>query len=106
MPVMELVQELASKQRVCRRHRGQSLVEGMVALPLFLLFVAAIVQLIWLLLAKHLLVSATSYVALYAAIKPEDTLNQQAVFMQRIKPLQQNLPLPRIELVLPDEKSA
>ncbi|RUO43828.1 hypothetical protein CWE15_01100 [Aliidiomarina taiwanensis] len=89
-----------------KHQKGQSLVEGLVALPLFFLLAAAIVQLIWLFLAQQLLISATSYVALYAATAPEDTLAQQAVFQQRIKPLGQHVPLPHIHLVLPDKKQA
>ena len=69
------------------RAKGQSLVEGLIALPIFLLFCAALVQLVWLLLAQHLLNSATRYVALQESVKPGSSLEQQAVFLSRMKPL-------------------
>ncbi|MCO4322018.1 TadE/TadG family type IV pilus assembly protein [Aliidiomarina quisquiliarum] len=85
-----------------RGSAGQSSVEAIVALPLFFFLAAAGVQLVWLLLAKHILLMATSYVALYAAVAPDDSTGQQLVFQQRIKPIQRgNLVVPNIKLITP-----
>lgn len=81
---------------------GQSSVEAVVALPIFFFLAAAGVQLIWLLLAKHILLMATSYVALHAAVAPDDIAGQQLVFQQRIKPVQRdNFVVPKINLITP-----
>ncbi len=74
-----------------------------IVLPLFLLVISAGIQLIWLLLAKHILLTATSYVALYAAVAPADVTGQQLIFQQRIKAVQRgDLVVPKIHLITPD----
>lgn len=88
------------------RQQGQSFVEGLVVLPIFFFVAAGIAQLIWLLLAQHLLVSATSYVALHAATAPNNTTAHLMVFKQRMKPLRQSLPLPSINLIRPNKEQA
>lgn len=86
-----------------RMQSGQSSLEGVIVLPIFLFLAAAGVQLIWLLLAKHILLTATSYVALYAATAPEDEIGQQLIFQQRIKPVQRDdFVVPKIRLITPE----
>lgn len=82
--------------------QGQSSLEAFVVLPFVAVLGLVGVQLLWLLFAQHILLSATSYVALYAATAPTDTIGQQLVFQQRIKVIQQDaLILPQIRLVSP-----
>ncbi len=101
---MTLIKQVWICSQTSRRglSRGQSSVEALVVLPMFFFLAAAGVQLVWLLLAKHILLMATSYVALHAAVAPDDIAGQHLLFQQRIKPIQRgNFVIPKITLVTP-----
>lgn len=90
------------RARLKATYSGQSSVEALIVLPLFFFLAAAGVQLIWLLLAKHILLSATSYVAMHAAVAPQDRIGQHLIFQQRIKPVQRgNSVVAQIHIVTP-----
>lgn len=87
------------------QQRGQSMIEGLIALPFFLFFIAALVQLIWMLLAQHLLNSAARYVALHESTVPGSVLEQQAVFYSRMKPLPgRGVVIPLIDVLQYDQE--
>lgn len=90
------------RAKLAGAHKGQSSVEALVVLPIFFFLAAAGVQLIWLFLAKHILLTATSYVAMHAAVAPQDSIGQHLIFQQRIRPVQRdNLVVAQIHIVTP-----
>lgn len=86
------------------RQSGQSFLEGIIALPLFLFFCAALVQLLWMLLAQHMLNSATRYMALHESTSPGSVIEQQAAFLARMKPLPgRGYVVPLIDVIAPEQ---
>lgn len=71
--------------------RGQSMLETMLVLPAVLFFLAAAVQLLWLLLAQQMLQSASLHMVRQAALDNSNLLRMYQVLEKRMRPLPGNV---------------
>lgn len=80
------------------KYKGQSMLETMIVLPLFLLMLAAAVQGLWILLAQQMLQAASLHVVRQASLTGADNLAMLQVLESRMRPL------PGIRLHIPEIK--
>lgn len=86
------------------RQHGQAMLETLVALPLALLALAAVVQILWLLLAQQMLQAASIHAVRQGSLDGMNQGRMLQVLEKRMRPLPgKALHLPRIERLHPDD---
>lgn len=86
------------------RQHGQAMLETLVALPLVLLVLAAVVQILWLLLAQQMLQAASIHTVRQGSLDGMNQGRMLQVLEKRMRPLPgKALHLPRITRLHPDD---
>ncbi|MGX5914545.1 TadE family protein [Aliidiomarina sp. Khilg15.8] len=86
------------------KEQGQAMLETLVALPLAILLVAAVAQMLWLLLAQQMLQSASIHVVRQGSLDGMNQVRMLQVLEKRMRPLPgKALHLPHIERLHPDD---
>ncbi|RUO25215.1 hypothetical protein CWE09_00260 [Aliidiomarina minuta] len=85
--------------------KGQSMLETLIVLPLFLLMLAAAVQGLWILLAQQMLQAASLHVVRQASLTGGDSLAMLQVLESRMRPLPgSRLHIPDIKRLHPSDR--